>query len=110
MPRQVREAPARYSPVAFEPARYKARRARVDPAFARASRELEDEFAALDIMLAARRAAGLSQAEVARRMGVKPSALARIESSLSSRKHSPTLQTLRRYAAACGKRLVITVE
>jgi ribosome-binding protein aMBF1 (putative translation factor) len=110
MPREVRESAARYLPVDFDPKRYKARRSKVDPAFARASRALDDEFAALDVLLDARRAAGLSQAEVARRMGVKPSALARIESSLVSRKHSPTLVTLRRYAEACGKRLVIAIE
>lgn len=68
---------------------------------------LEDEYAALDALLKARMKAGLSQAEVARRMGMKPSSLARIETSLGSRKHSPSLDTLRRYAEACGKKLII---
>ena len=42
-----------------------------------------EEFAILDEMLAARRAAGLTQAEVAERMGTKSPAVARLESSLA---------------------------
>lgn len=68
---------------------------------------LEDEYAALDTLLKARMKAGLTQAEVAKRMGIKPSSLARIESSLGDRRHSPSLATLRKYAIACGKKLVI---
>lgn len=68
---------------------------------------LEDEYAALDTLLKARIKAGLSQAEVAKRMGINPSSLARIESSLGNRRHSPSLDTLRKYASACGKKLII---
>ena len=68
---------------------------------------LKDEFAALDVLLEARRNAGLTQAEVASRMGVSQPALARVEASLGSRKHSPSLATLRKYAEACGKHLEI---
>lgn len=68
---------------------------------------LEDEFAALDALLTVRHEAGLSQAEVARRMGVKASSLARIEASIISRENSPTFATLQKYAAACGKKLII---
>jgi DNA-binding XRE family transcriptional regulator len=68
---------------------------------------LDDEYAALDTLLTARHKAGLTQKEVAARMGMKPSSLARIETSLGSHKHSPSLETLRKYAAACGKKLVI---
>lgn len=46
----------------------------------------------------ARKKVGLSQTEVARRMDVPPSAVARLESGA----HSPTLSTLSRYAAAIG--------
>jgi DNA-binding XRE family transcriptional regulator len=80
-----------------------------EPAFREAYVALEDEFAVLDALLRARKAAGLTQEEVAQRMGVKQSALARIESSLGSRAHSPSLATLRRYAEACGKKLVINM-
>jgi ribosome-binding protein aMBF1 (putative translation factor) len=51
----------------------------------------------------ARRKAGLSQSEVARRMDVPPSAIVRLESGA----HSPTLTTLSRYAAAIGVRLEV---
>jgi transcriptional regulator with XRE-family HTH domain len=43
-------------------------------------------------------------------MGIKQSALARIESSLNSKRHSPSLATLRKYAEACGKRLEINLR
>lgn len=69
-----------------------------------------EEFALLDIMLAARRDSGLTQAEIAVRMGTQAPAVARLESSLASGKHSPTLATLRKYVEACGKKLVVTVE
>ncbi|WP_038740370.1 helix-turn-helix domain-containing protein [Burkholderia pseudomallei] len=69
---------------------------------------LDDEYSALRAILAARQAAGLTQAQVAERMGTTASAVSRLEASLTSEKHSPSFATLRKYAAACGKRLVIT--
>lgn len=63
---------------------------------------LEPEFSLLRQMLQARQAAGLSQVEIAKRMGTKPPAVARLESSLSSGKHSPSINTLRKYAEAVG--------
>ena len=67
----------------------------------------KEEFAILNEILAARRAAGLSQAQVAERMGTKAPAIARLESALASGKHSPSLNTLRKYAAALGKRVEV---
>ena len=99
-----------YDPVKFNPKAFAAQRSREDAEFATAYEGLQDEFAALDVLLNARKAAGLTQAEVAERMGVKPSALARIEMSLVSRKHSPSLETLRKYAHACGKSLTIGIQ
>ena len=64
-----------------------------------------EEFAILDEILAARKAAGLSQAEIARRMGTHAPAIARLESALATGKHSPSLSTLKKYAAALGKRV-----
>lgn len=96
-----------YKPTAFNPKAHAARKRAADPDFRAAYDALEDEFAALDALLKARKEAGLTQADVAARMGVSQPVLARIESSLGSRKHSPSLATLRRYAEACGKRLVI---
>ena len=69
---------------------------------------LDDEYAALRVILSARREAGLTQAQIAERMGTTASAVSRLEASLVSEKHSPSFATLRKYAAACGKRLVIS--
>ena len=96
-----------FAPVAFDPAAFARERSAADPAFKQAFDEAEEEFAALDALLAARHRAGLSQEQVAQRMGVKQSALARVESSLGSRKHAPSLSTLRKYAQAVGCRLKI---
>jgi ribosome-binding protein aMBF1 (putative translation factor) len=68
---------------------------------------LEPEFMLLDELLRARQEAGLSQAEIARRMGTKPPAISRLMSSIASERHSPSIATLRKYAAACGLRLEI---
>lgn len=97
----------RYQPVAFDPKAHAAKRRKADPEFRAAYDALEDEFAALAELLHARKDAGLTQADVAERMGVSQPVLARIESSLGSRKHSPSLATLRKYANACGKKLII---
>ncbi len=67
---------------------------------------LEWEFSLLNELLTARKNAGLSQDEVAKRMGTKQSAIARIEST-GNRKHSPSINTLRSYAAAVGCHLEI---
>ncbi|MDR3375100.1 MAG: helix-turn-helix transcriptional regulator [Ancalomicrobiaceae bacterium] len=53
----------------------------------------------------ARNASGLTQAEVARRMGTTQSAVARLESA----RHMPSLNFLTRYAAALGKKIEVRV-
>jgi len=68
---------------------------------------LKPEFNLLREMLKARYDAGLSQAEVAERMGTKPPAVTRLESSLTSGRHSPSISTLKKYAEAVGCYLVI---
>lgn len=68
---------------------------------------LEPEFSLLQTMLKARHDAGLSQAEVAQRMGTKAPAITRLESSLTSGRHSPSIATLKKYAEAVGCRLEI---
>ncbi|SRR6266540_5479060 len=68
---------------------------------------LGTEFELLRQMLKARQEAGLTQAQVAERMGTKAPAVTRLESSLTSGKHSPSLATLRKYAEAVGFRLEI---
>jgi len=68
---------------------------------------LEPEFNLLREMLKARNDAGLSQADVAKRMGTKPPAITRLESSLTSGRHSPSIATLKKYAQAVGCHLEI---
>ena len=68
---------------------------------------LKPEFTLLHEMLLARKKVGLSQAEVAERMGTKPPAVTRLESSLSSGRHSPSIATLKKYAEAVNCHLEI---
>ena len=69
-----------------------------------------EEFALLDELLKARRQAGLTQAEVAARMGTKTPAVARLEAGGGSQRHSPSVATLRKYASAVGCRLEIRLR
>ena len=68
-----------------------------------------EEAALLDALLKARQEAGLTQAQLAERMGTQAPTVARLERSLATGKHSPSIATLRRYVKACGKRLVLRV-
>ena len=74
-----------------------------DPEFAAAYAEADAEYSVIEAMLAARIAAGLTQAEVAARAGTTQSAIARLESGSVS----PSIETLRKYAKAVGKRLKV---
>jgi len=66
---------------------------------------LAEEFALFDELVQARNAAGLTQEEVARRMGTRKSAIARLEAGGGKNGHSPSVKTLRRYADSVGCRL-----
>ena len=68
---------------------------------------LGPEFELLRQLLSARNRAGLSQADVAERMGTHAPAITRLESALSTGKHSPSIDTLKRYARAVGCELQI---
>lgn len=70
---------------------------------------LEPEFKLLRELLKARQNAGLSQAEIAERMGTKAPAVTRLESSLSSGKHSPSIATIKKYADALDCHLEIKI-
>ena len=67
---------------------------------------LAPEFEAARELVAARARAGLTQDEVAARMGTTQSTIARLESG----KRPPSLRTLQRYAQAVGGRAVIRIE
>jgi transcriptional regulator with XRE-family HTH domain len=67
---------------------------------------LEPEFAIARELIAARTRAGLSQAQVAERMGTTQSTVARLESG----RNMPSMRTLERYAKATGSRAVVKLE
>jgi transcriptional regulator with XRE-family HTH domain len=67
--------------------------------------KLSDEFSLLDEFLKARTSLGLTQAQVAEKIGTTQSAVTRMESG--SRKHSPSLATMTKYADAFGCKLEI---
>lgn len=64
---------------------------------------MEEEFQFLDELLQARKSLRLTQEEVAKRMGAKIPAIAKLESGA----YSPTIDTLRKYAGAVGCKLEI---
>ncbi|MDD2814190.1 MAG: helix-turn-helix transcriptional regulator [Thiotrichaceae bacterium] len=68
---------------------------------------LAPEMELLDELLRARMAAGLTQAQVAERMNTQAPVISRLESTLMSGKHSPSVATLRKYAEAVGCKLEI---
>jgi|SRR5471032_3577890 DNA-binding XRE family transcriptional regulator len=105
--RLERELAERYDPVPHD----RAFRDKImaKPGVKAAYDALSEEYSALDAVLVARKEAGLTQAQIAERMGTTASAVSRLEASFSSEKHSPSFATLRKYAAACGKRLVISM-
>ena len=72
-----------------------------DPEFREEYGEADAEYAIIETLIRARNEAKLSQAELAKRIGTTQSAIARLESGSIS----PSLSTLRRYAAATGTRL-----
>jgi DNA-binding XRE family transcriptional regulator len=78
-----------------------------DPEFKAAYNELETEYVLLRELLQARQRAGLTQAEVAKKMGTKAPAITRLETALSDNRQSPTLSTLKKYAHAVGCKLEV---
>ena len=68
-----------------------------------------EESVLLDTLLKAHHDAGLTQAQVAERMGTQAPAVVRLERSLATGKHSPSIATVRKYVKACGKNLVFQV-
>lgn len=67
---------------------------------------MADEFAVARELIAARTRAGLSQNEVADRMGTTQSVVARLESG----KRPPSMRTIGRYAQAVGGHVVLRIE
>jgi len=72
--------------------------------FKKAYEDLDEEYALVREMLAARSRVGLSQEAVAELMGTTKSAISRLE---ASGKHAPSVTTLKKYAQAVGCHLEI---
>jgi ribosome-binding protein aMBF1 (putative translation factor) len=74
-----------------------------DPQVQKAYDEMTPEFEVAKALIAARIEAGLTQAEVAHRMGTKQSVIARLEAGRSL----PSMMSLYRYAAATNTKPLI---
>jgi ribosome-binding protein aMBF1 (putative translation factor) len=74
-----------------------------DPAFRAEYDSLKPEFALARALILARSKAGLTQAQLAKRMGTTQSVVARIESG----RNPPNLKTLDKYARALGRRIEV---
>jgi len=77
-----------------------------EPQYRKAYEALEEEFTLASAVIEARSRAGLTQQELARKMGTTQPAVARLESGRAR----PSLRTLERLAAATGSRLLISFE
>lgn len=62
---------------------------------------MEDEFRLIEILIAARHEKQLTQAQLARKLGMQQEAIARLESGTAN----PTYKTLARVAKALDKRI-----
>jgi transcriptional regulator with XRE-family HTH domain len=76
------------------------------PKYRQAYEGLEEEFALASALIDARKRAGLTQNELARKMGTTQPAVARLESG----RGRPSMRTLERLAEATGSRLLIRLE
>jgi ribosome-binding protein aMBF1 (putative translation factor) len=79
---------------------------RNDPEYVRAYEALDEEFSLAAAMIAARSHAGLTQKELAERMGTTQSVVARLEGGNSR----PSTATLDKFAQATETRLRISFE
>ena len=76
------------------------------PKYRKEYEALEGEFALASAVIDARSRAGLTQTELARKMGTTQPVVARLESG----RVRPSMRTLERLAAATGSRLLIRFE
>ena len=75
-----------------------------EPKYKKAYEALEEEFVLASAVTDVRSRAGLTQAELARKMGTTQPVVARLESGRSR----PSMRTLERLAEATGSRLLIS--
>ena len=77
------------------------------PAVQKAYDSLKEEFQLFEMMIEARLKAGKTQEEIAKEMATTTSAVGRLETGGGSLQHSPSINTLRKYAKAVGCNLQI---
>ena len=77
-----------------------------EPKYRKAYDALEEEFALAASVIEARKRAGLTQQQLARKMGTTQPVVARLEGGSIH----PSLRTLQRLAEATGSRLLISFE
>lgn len=78
-----------------------------DPEFKKAWHDLDPEFGLLESMIKARERAGITQAELAERIGTKQPALSRLERGGFKK---ATIETLKKIADALDAQLVIKLQ
>lgn len=81
------------------------KRLMASPEFRSEYEKADVEFAVVEALVKARTEAGLTQTELAERIGTTQSAIARLEGGGVS----PSLTTLRRYAEATGTKLRVSL-
>lgn len=72
-----------------------------DPEVRKEYNALEGEFSLIDQLISMRTKAGLTQEDVAKKLGTNKSNISRLERGRSN----PSWETLSKYAAACGFRV-----
>lgn len=77
-----------------------------DPVVAKEYSRLAPEYAVISQLIAIRAEKKVTQKELAKSMGTKQSAIARLESG----NYNPTLEFLQRTAEALGRKLVVDFE
>lgn len=77
-----------------------------DPEFKKMYDDLEPEFALISLLIEKRIKEGLTQAELAKKLNTKQSAISRFESGTSN----PTLEFLQKMARALGAKLTISIS
>jgi ribosome-binding protein aMBF1 (putative translation factor) len=78
-----------------------------DPEFKKAWHDLDPEFELIESMVKAREKVGLTQAELAKKIGTKQPALSRLERGGFSK---ATVETLKKIATALDAKLVIKLQ
>ena len=75
-----------------------------EPKYRKAYEALEEEFSLASALIGVRNRAGLTQKQLARKMGTTQPVVARLESGRAR----PSMRTLERFADATGSRLLIS--